>query len=191
MPVRKSRSPRGHVAPSNEGEIADDLDEDRQIPNAFVINRKGVRLARADLSNTPAFFGRKARSNSPKGGADLQLNTHIRLQALHQSGKKSRSPVGTYREDADSSSGSGNPPPHDLIIRFAKSPAAAKTKPPASPGFLQRLQNSEDSKTHQPEQSEEVKALKALARKKRQLNEELWEAAADGDLVRIGQLLEP
>jgi len=207
LTIRKAKSPGGRDPQhNNEGEIGDELEEDKQlkqIPNTLVVNKKGIRLARANMSNTTAFFGRKARSNSPKDPGPIKLEAGSRQQIY-----KHHSPLGTKSPTNETLKFKEESPfpiaPAD-ITNFAaitaKQPPAAKTQRlKMSPERVQQLggilhvggsSNSPRGQRFQPFEPEETKALKALARKKRQLNEELWEAAENGDVIKISRLLEP
>jgi len=203
--IRKSRSPGAREPASNEGEVGDEQDEDKQrkqIPNTLVVNKKGTRLARADLSNTTAFFGRKARSNSPKEMGPIKLNTHIRQQVYkHQSPTGTRNPAAETSRKKEEDSSTGEDPNSGDHHKYVVSPKPAKTQRiKLSPERIQGLggilhgtqaNSPRPAARFQPFEPEETKALKALARKKRQLNEELWEASGNGDVIKVARLLEP
>ncbi len=210
LTIRKSRSPGGRDPPVNEGEIGDELEEDKQrkqIPNTLVVNKKGIRLARADLSNTTAFFGRKARSNSPKEVGPIKLNPNLRQQIY-----KHHSPVGAKNASPPAETTRAIKEERTFPVDlYGGGVGTLATKIPVPPPKTQRLKMSPERAQQlggivhvgggtnspraggrfQPFEPEETKALKALARKKRQLNEELWEAAENGDVVKISRLLEP
>ena len=205
--IRKSRSPNSRdPQPSNEGEVGDEQEDDRQskqIPNTLVVNKKGVRLARADLSNTTALFGRKARSNSPKESGPIKASPNVRQQVF-----KHHSPIPAKNPTAETSRPKeDNPFPLSPIEMpnqggvIAKQAMAKTHRLKMSPERAQQIggmlnvggggKDSPHSGRFQAFEPEETKALKALARKKRQLNEELWEASENGDVVKISRLLEP
>ncbi len=206
IPAKKARSPRAGDTGNHDDEIDDDLEDDRQhkqVPNTLVVSKKGTRLARADLSNTAAFFGRKARSNSPKEGAPARLNTNMR-QPIY---KKCHSPAAAgHNQVAETARPRQDEPDEptpaaNIAIKYGtlskashspSPPHTATTRNRASPTLTQRTQASPRPATRfQAFEPEETKALKALARKKRQLNEDLWDAASNGDLVKLSRLLEP
>jgi hypothetical protein len=205
MATRKSKSP-SHNTSNNEGDIGDDQEEDKQtkqVPNTLIVNKKGVRPTRAVLPITTTHFTRKARSNSPKESSTVKINPatsqhtankcrspqNVSPRAIDipkkKEGELSVKEGSTHKENSKygittkilrANQGKGSPD---------RSPAnsdAAQNRHAKSPRPVQKFQ---------PFDSEETKALKAIAKKKHQLNEELWEAAGDGDLVKISRLLEP
>lgn len=178
--IHKSRSPARHDL-IHEEEPLEELEGERyhrQIPNAFHINKKPGRLGKNDIMR---LLARKARSNSPKGtSANNVYNS--KHTSKHQSPfARKNSPLEVFKNrgtDVNTSNKMG---------KLRVSPP--KTHGKMSPDFDRTGRKESPFKTNQ--ESEEVKALRLIAKKRHQLNKDLWEAAESGDLVKITQLLDP
>jgi hypothetical protein len=169
LPIHKSRSPprRDLVYEDELIEELEDTRHRRQLPNAFLVNKKPGKV------ETVGFMGRKACSNSPKGVSAKNGKNYRNINKYQSPIPRNHSPFEVYRNKVTEVNLFGNRKP--------------KTKHKLSPEpsrFLRR-ESPRSSGT------EEAKALKLFAKRRHQLNKDLWEAAENGDLVKIAQLLEP
>eukprot|EP00826_Nyctotherus_ovalis_P047669 TRINITY_DN5516_c0_g2_i1.p2 TRINITY_DN5516_c0_g2~~TRINITY_DN5516_c0_g2_i1.p2 ORF type:complete len:181 (-),score=45.21 TRINITY_DN5516_c0_g2_i1:35-577(-) len=160
---RKCKSPQERSRRKEEAKGAAEENECRRLPTAFAVTRRRGRLERVDLSNTEAFFGRSARSNSPKT-----------IDSSKHEDKRMNSPK-TSRETNDSNES-----------RKASRKLKAKVNNPSN----EHTHNLERHNSPQPCKLG-IEEPKELQRKKKLLNAALWEAAEKGDVIRIVRLLEP
>eukprot|EP00826_Nyctotherus_ovalis_P006998 TRINITY_DN11711_c0_g1_i7.p1 TRINITY_DN11711_c0_g1~~TRINITY_DN11711_c0_g1_i7.p1 ORF type:complete len:181 (+),score=33.29 TRINITY_DN11711_c0_g1_i7:165-707(+) len=170
LPSHKSRSPPRHQL-GYEDELIEELEDTRQrrqLPNALFVNKKPGRHEKGD----GGLLVRKARSNSPKGINGKSGKNYRNINKYQSPIPRKHSPFEVYRNKVTDA----NP----LSSRRISPP-----KPLKSPESRSRKDSSHVSET------EETKALRLFAKKKHQLNKDLWEAAENGDLVKIAQLLEP
>lgn len=175
-------------------EIGDDQEEEkqlRQIPNSLEITRKGVQEI---LKHSPkavnkpiAILSRITRCKSP--------NNLMKIASLKsQLTRKNLSPVGLSKKIPCFS------PSKKLDLTIENDSSKFKNKTAnKSPTSLNRSQEKYNKDSKSPRQvkgiqlfkPEQEQALKNLARKKRKLNQELWNAASNGDVITINRLLEP
>lgn len=165
--IHKSRSPVRY----DFGHPVDALNT-KLTPNVFLIN-KG-KLGKNELGE---LFGKRARSNSPR----KILMKNIQNMKL---ASKCRSPLARKNSPLEISRKANA---SQRTSKAAQSPGRIQNK--LSPERLLRKNNPLNS--NQPLESEELKALKFLAKRKHKLNKDLWEAAENGDIQKIGQLLNP
>lgn len=185
--IRKSRSP----SKGSEGDVSDEEEKHHtKVPTPFFVHKKAPRVLQTHTNADKARGGveRKARSSSPKQA--LAKNTVQSRGRMHQSPiQRTNSPAISRAKPLNTSK----------TEKKAQSPYRAKTK--MSPGrtqlrmgpeYKQVAKNTSPLPGRTPIlESDEVAALKVLARKKRVVNKALWEAAENGDIVKITQLLEP
>jgi len=168
---RKYNSPQTRNQRCEEDLKDEDLEENefKRVPSAFVTGRSRGRLARVDLSNTNAFFGRNARSNSPK-----EIDPSLLATKVHEKQKNKKSPPRTARENSN-------------INKIQKGNKQLESK-------IRNTSNEhiQNLKRHNSPEPFEVNIEKAkdIERKKKILNEALWEAAEKGNLEQIRKLLE-
>ena len=172
LPNRKCRSPQ--IQRQNQEEIELDKKENNQMPNGFVIIKRRDRLARADLSNTKAFFGRTSRSKSPN-----EIDPAEIVFGHKKCRKSKKSPPKTSRQELDKAipepykeNKNGSPSEYIKILKRRKSPEL----------LIRPTEENKDPKNN--------KELNDLIKKKKELNEALWEAAEEGDTSKITKLLE-
>eukprot|EP00826_Nyctotherus_ovalis_P025775 TRINITY_DN1_c1698_g1_i1.p1 TRINITY_DN1_c1698_g1~~TRINITY_DN1_c1698_g1_i1.p1 ORF type:complete len:190 (+),score=39.93 TRINITY_DN1_c1698_g1_i1:51-620(+) len=183
--IRKSRSP----SKGSEGDISDEEEKHyTKVPTPFFVHKKAPRILQNNSADKArGGVERKARSSSPK--QVLTKNTVQSRGRMHQSPiQRTNSPAISRAKPLNTSK-----------TKKAQSPYGAKNK--MSPGRTQLRMGPEHKQVAkntsplpgrtQLLESDEVAALKALARKKRVVNKALWEAAENGDIVKITQLLEP
>jgi len=169
LAIHKSRSPPRHDL-GYEDELVEEFEDTRhrrQLPNALLVNKKPGGV------NAIKLMARKAHSNSPKEVSAKSGKNYRNINKYQSPIPRNHSPFEIYRNKVTEVNLFGNKRP--------------KTKHKLSPEpsrFLRR-----DS-PHSSE-TEEAKALKLFGKKRHQLNKDLWEAAENGDLVKIAQLLEP
>jgi len=159
--VHKSRSPIRY----DFGRGANKLAKNDQTPRALPLGK--VKLPKNELAE---LFVKRARSNSPRKVAKNILNI-----------KPSRSPFVRKNLPLDNSGSKANT--SQRVLKIGQSPGRIQNK--TNPDRLYTKNNL------QPFESEELKALKLLAKKRHRLNKDLWEAAENGDIKKINELLNP
>jgi len=163
--IHKSRSPARYDFGQAEHKIERPADI-KQSPNGF-INNKG-KIIRSELAD---LFAKRARSNSPK----KVLTKNIKLTS------KCRSPLARKNSPLDSSRNK-NTNTSQRTLKGGQLPVKIQNK--ISPQRLCKKIGAQQI------DSEELKTLKYLAKQKHKLNKELWEAAENGNLTKIKQLLD-
>lgn len=172
----KSRSPprRDFISEDELIEELEDTRHKRQLPNAFLVNKKPGRKEKAEAVG---FVVRKARSNSPKGLSAKNGKNYRNIGKYQSPIPRKHSPFEVYKSKITEV---------NLIANKRISPPKIYNERSPDQGHVLR----KDSSPRLPE-TEEAKALKLFAKRRHQLNKDLWEAAENGDLVKISQLLEP
>ncbi len=192
-----------------EGEVGEELDEgirEKQTPQAMVIQNKAAMLpvTRIILNGRPKLHDLednqspsqrptiKIRSRSPKGLVQLPFRLgDTKYNMKHLSPQHAKSPQLFARNNNDPSPwGSGKSPrtrsPGQTrrlqcqeAVKNLLNPSPRHASPAAEAGGFKLVE------------SEESQMLEAFAKRKRKVNEELWVAAACGDVVKIDNLLAP
>jgi len=180
--VKKSRSP----SKGSEGDISDEEEKHyTKAPTPFFVNKKAPRILQTNVEKMKKEIERKARSNSPKQGLVKKvLKTQNRTNQSPLPRKNP--PITSHSRALDTSN----------TEKRVRSPYRTQTKMGQERGYMKvgsehKLQKNTSPHTGKLLESDEMTALKILARKKRLVNKALWEAAENGDIVKITQLLEP
>jgi hypothetical protein len=162
--MHKSRSPSRYDSGQVEHKIERHADI-KQSSNPF-INNKGKIIELAEL------LAKRARSNSPK----KVLAKNIKLSS------KCRSPLARKNSPLDLSRNKNTNASQRTTLKGGQSPVKIQNK--ISP------QRSCKKLGIEGIDNKELNALKYLAKQKHKLNKELWEAAENGNLSKIKQLLD-
>ena len=176
--MHKSRSPPKFDF-SHEGEVIEEFDDGkqrRQIPNIFLVNKKPGRLTRNGTSNVTSPLYRKVRSNSPR--INPQKSTPNLKQPTNY-----HSPICKQNQPLEVSRNKGI-----NINTSYKTKGRVSRK--GSPDIEKQRAKANSPRLGHCAENEEIKALKVFAKRKHKLNKELWEAAENGNLAKITQLLD-
>lgn len=190
--ITKAHSPTRIESSSEEDIIDEDEKNHIKIPDEFTTNNVSNRVIRLSNNRQKGPIERKARSNSPRQGLarkDIKDREKINRSPI----PRKESPLTHLHTKISNTTKTSTSNSRQSPLRTKTKISPERTKNRVSPGRNQLIKKSSSPHpaTAHALESKETSALRMLAKKKRQLNKELWEASENGNLLKITQLLEP